>query len=72
MRSTVARRFGPTILALGIAASCIGFNASTALALSLKNLHIGASCSKSQVNKTVKIGSTNLTCKEVTLYEWQK
>jgi hypothetical protein len=72
MRTPLRRRLAPAILALGIAGGCIGASASTALAVSLKNIHIGASCSKSQLNKTVKIGGTTVTCKEVTLYEWKK
>jgi hypothetical protein len=73
MKTSVAKRFVPAVLALGIAASSLGLVGGTAFASSSsKHPKIGSTCTKSEVNETVTVGKTKLTCKEITLYEWQK
>ena len=71
MKKPVAKRLVPAILALGIASGSLCLTAGTAFASSSKH-KIGSTCTKSEVNETVKAGKTTLTCKEITLYEWQK
>jgi hypothetical protein len=71
MKKPAAKRLAPAILALGIASGSICVTAGTAFASSSKH-KVGSTCTKSEVNETVKAGKTTLTCKEITLYEWQK
>ena len=62
-------RPGPVVLA----ASSLGLTTGTAFASSTtKHVKNGSTCTKSEVNETVTVGKTKLTCKEITLYEWQK
>ena len=73
MKISAVRRFVPAVLALGIAVSSLGLTAGTAFASSsTKHVKDGSTCTKSEVNETVTVGKTKLTCKEITLYEWQK
>ena len=73
MRTSTAKRLAPAILALGIAVSSVGLTTGTAFASSsTKHVKNGSTCTKSEVNETVTVGKTKLTCKEITLYEWQK
>jgi hypothetical protein len=73
MRTSPAKRFVPAVLALGIAVSSLGLTAGTAFASSsTKHVKNGSTCTKSEVNETITVGKTKLTCKEITLYEWQK
>jgi len=76
MNTPVRQRLAPAMLALGIAAGSIGLVAGTASASSSsskgKHEHSGSTCTKSELNQTIKVGSTTLTCKQITLYEWQK
>ena len=73
MKTSPAKRFVPAVLALGIAASSLALTGGTALASSnTKHVKNGSTCTKSEVNETVTVGKTKLTCKEITLYEWQK
>lgn len=71
MKKPVSNRWAPAILALGIASGSICLTAGTAFASSSKH-KVGSTCTKSELNETVKAGKTTLTCKEITLYEWQK
>ncbi len=71
MKKPVAKRLAPAILALGIASGSLCLTVGTALASSTKH-KIGSTCTKSEVNETVKVGQTKLTCKEIVLYEWRK
>jgi hypothetical protein len=71
MKKATAKRLAPAILALGVASGSIGLTAGTAFASSTKH-KVGSTCTKSEVNETVKVGKTTLTCKQITLYEWQK
>jgi hypothetical protein len=76
MNNSLAKRFVPAVLALGIAVSSLGLTAGTAFASSssssTKHARSGSTCTKSEVNETVTVGKTKLTCKEITLYEWEK
>jgi hypothetical protein len=76
MKIPMAKRLAPAILALGVAAGGLGLSAGTAFAST--HLHsdaakAGAACTKKDVNKTTKEGSTVLVCKKVDgKYKWEK
>ena len=72
MRTLATRRWVPAILATGIAVGSLGLTAGTAFASSsTKHVKSGSTCTKSEVNQTITVGKTKLTCKEITLYEWK-
>jgi hypothetical protein len=70
----ITKRFAGAVLAIGIAASSLGLVAGTAFASSSSSKHpkVGSTCTKSEVNEKVTVGKATLTCKEITLYEWEK
>jgi len=83
MKIRVAKRLAPAILALCIAGGGLGVTAGPAFAKSktTTTMHssssssakAGAKCSKSEVGKTVKVGSETLVCKKSgSNYKWEK
>jgi hypothetical protein len=75
MTRPITKRLAPAILAIGIAGGSLCLTAGHAFASSTKGSgshKIGSTCTKSEVNETVKVNKTTLTCKEVIRYEWQK
>ncbi len=68
----VGRPASPAVLAIGVAASSLGLTAGTAFAsISTKHVKSGSTRTKSEVNQTITVGKTKLTCQEITLYEWE-
>jgi hypothetical protein len=74
VKISVGKRVFSVILAIGIAGSSLSLAAGTAFASSSSSKHpkVGSTCTKSEVNQKVTVGKTTLTCKEITLYEWEK
>jgi hypothetical protein len=74
MKISVTKRVVSAILAVGIAGTSLTLAGGTAFASSSSSKHpkVGSTCTKSEVNEKVTVGKTTLTCKEITLYEWQK
>lgn len=74
MRLALKGKLTPTIVAFVIAAGSVAAASGVASASgsSDKGKHLGSTCTKSELNETVKVGKTALTCKQITLYEWQK
>ncbi len=72
MKRTKVRRFATAVVTLGIAVGSFSLTTGIASASSSKHPKVGSTCTKSEVNETVTVGKTKLTCKEITLYEWQK
>jgi hypothetical protein len=72
VKFSMAKRFAPAVLALGVAVSGFSLTAGTAFAASTA-AKAGASCSKADKGKTVKAGKTELVCKDVNgKYKWEK
>jgi hypothetical protein len=75
MTFPVAKRYAGVLLAIGIAGSSLALSQEAAFASSSNNskhAEGGSTCTKSELNETVKGGNTTLTGKEITLYERQK
>ena len=77
MTIPLAKRLAPAIVVLGIAGGSLGVAAgptsgSTTTTTAPVALKTGSTCTKSERNKTIKIGSTTLVCKQITVYRWQK
>ena len=77
------KRLAPAVLALGVAAGSLGLTAGTAFASThsaAKTAHattatakLGGTCTKSELNKTSKVGKTTLVCKKSgKSYKWAK
>jgi len=71
MKLPNAKRLAPAIVALAVAVGGLGLTGGTAFASSKPKA--GASCTKSEVNKTEKVGKTTLVCKKSgNSYKWEK
>ena len=80
MMISVAKRLAPGILTLAVAGSSLGLTAGSAFASTTTTtttphslpVKAGSTCSKSERNKTITVGSTTFVCKQITVYRWQK
>ena len=80
MMISLAKRLAPGILALAVAGSSLGLTAGSAFASTTTTtttphslpVKAGSTCSKSERNKTITVGSTTFVCKQITVYRWQK
>lgn len=77
MTISASKLLAPAIVVLGVAGGSLGIaagpaSASTTTTTAPVALKTGSTCTKSERNKTIKIGSTTLVCKQITVYRWQK